>query len=256
MRHTRRETIRELLNNDGYVIAQELVAKFRVSSETIRRDLEKMEQEGDAQRVHGGAISVRRTVNESAYQLRQQDHAPEKHAIAKAAAAMISDGDTVLIAPGTTTLEVATFLHDKSNVTIITNSLPVAMELANSPGINVFCLGGHIRGDDYSASGVMAADNLDIFNADKLIMSIGGISPDRGLTDYRMEESALLRLFINKVDCVIGIADHSKFGVVSRYNICPAFRLKHLITDSGTPEILYKPYQESGLQVHVVPFDI
>jgi DeoR family fructose operon transcriptional repressor len=118
---------------------------------------------------------------------------------------------------------------------------------------SVFCLGGRVRGEDYSSSGVMSLDNLEIFNTNKLIMSIGGITPDRGLTDYRMDESALVRSFIDNADCVIGIADHSKFGVVSRYNICPAARLTHLITDSGTPEILYKPYQEAGVHVHVIP---
>ena len=83
-------------------------------------------------------------------------------------------------------------------------------------------------------------------------VGIGGITPDRGLTDYRMDESALLRTFIEKADCVIGIADHSKFGVVSVYNICPADKLSHLITDSGTPVELCKPFREMGVQVHIV----
>ncbi len=255
MRHARRESIKEILNSSGYVVAQELSIKFNVSSETIRRDLERLEQEGDAQRVHGGAISIRRYMNESAYQSREKEHAIEKHAIAEAAAKMVCEGDTVLIAPGTTTLEVASLLHDKNNVTVITNSLPIAMELANTPNINVFCLGGQVQGDDYSASGVMAVQNLEIFNVNKLILSIGGITPDKGLTDYRVNESAMIRYFIERVDCIIGVADHSKFGIVSRYIICPASRLDHLITDSGTPEIVYRPYQEAGVQVHVVHCD-
>ena len=95
-------------------------------------------------------------------------------------------------------------------------------------------------------------ENLGIFNVAKLIIGIGGITPERGLTDYRLDESALLRTFIEKADCVIGIADHSMFGVVSIYNICPADKLDHLITDSGTPVELCKPFREMGVQVHIV----
>ena len=160
--------------------------------------------------------------------------------------------DTVLIAPGTTTLEIASQLRQRVELTVITNSLPVAMELAGCPGISVFCLGGHLRGDDFSTSGITAMQNLNLFNANKLIIGIGGITPQRGLTDYRMDESALLRIFVEKADCVIGIADHSKFGVTAMYNICPANRLNHLITDSGTPEELYKPFSDMGVHVHIV----
>ncbi|MBQ3532490.1 MAG: DeoR/GlpR transcriptional regulator [Oscillospiraceae bacterium] len=252
MLHTRRESIKDMLNSAGFVNVQELVSRFQVSSETIRRDLEYLEKEGVVKRIHGGAVSVRPHASESAYQTRQQQHPGEKQAIARAAAELISDGDTVIIAPGTTALEVAGCLRGHKDLTVITNSLPVAMELANCPGVNLFCLGGHVRGDDFSTAGITAVENLMIFNASKLIIGIGGITPERGLTDYRMDESALLRTFIEKAQCVIGIADHSKFGVVSIYNICPADKLDHLVTDSGTPEELCRPYRDMGVTVHIV----
>ena len=252
MLHTRRECIKDMLNSAGFVNVQELVNRFQVSSETIRRDLEYLEKEGVLKRIHGGAVSVRPHANESAYHTRQQEHTSEKQAIARAAAELVCDGDTVLIAPGTTALEVAGCLKSRKGLTVITNSLPVTMELANCPNINLFCLGGHVRGDDFSTAGITAVENLGIFNVAKLIIGIGGITPERGLTDYRMDESALLRTFIEKADCVIGIADHSKFGVVSVYNICPADKLSHLITDSGTPVELCKPFREMGVQVHIV----
>ena len=255
MQHERREAIMQMLIDSDFVNAQELSVKFSVTSETIRRDLEYMEQMGYARRVHGGAVSVRRNVRESAFRLRQMEHTPEKRAIAAVAADLIEEGDTVLIAPGTTTRAVASFLRDKRDVTVITNSLPIAMDLAECDGISVFCLGGMIRPDDYSVSGSMALENLRLFNANKLIMGVGGITPERGVTDYRMDESALLRTFIDMTDCVIGMADCSKFGKVLRYNICPAAKLSHLVTDSETPEALYLPYEEAGVQVHVVPME-
>lgn len=253
MQHERRETIMQMLIDADFVNAQELSSKFEVTSETIRRDLEYLEQMGYARRVHGGAVSIRRNVRESAFRLRQLEHTPEKRAIAEAAASFIEDGDTVLIAPGTTTRAVATFLSEKHDVTVITNSLPIATDLADCEGLNVFCLGGFVRADDYSVSGAMALENLKVFNANKLILGVGGITPEHGVTDYRMDESALLRTFIEKADCVIGMADCSKFGKVLRYNVCPASGLDHLITDSETPENLFLPYREEGVQVHVVP---
>ena len=252
MQQLRRESIKELLHSTGFVNVQELVGQFGVSSETIRRDLETLEKEGVVHRVHGGAVSAQPLVRESAYTLRRQNHAPEKEAIARTAAGLIEDGDTVIIAPGTTTLHIAAHLRARTGLNVITNSLPIAMELAGCPGVRVFCLGGELRGDDFSTSGITAMQNLALFNAGKLLIGIGGISLQHGLTDYRMDESALLRSFVEKAECVIGIADHSKFGVTAMYNICPAERLDHLITDSGTPEELWQPFDRLGVQVHVV----
>jgi len=253
MHQKRQELILELLDGTGFVNAQDLAAQFNVTMETIRRDLKQMEQDGALRRIHGGAVSIRSGILELAYQRRQKDHAEEKHAIASVAAGMVNEGDTIIIAPGTTTLEVARCLHGKKDVTVITNSLPIAMDLADCEGLSVFCLGGVIHAADYSVSGVMSQDNLKMFNASKLITGVGGLTVKSGLTDYRMDESVLLRTFIDSVDCVIGIADRSKFGKVLRYNICPASMLTHLITDSGTPKELYLPYVEAGIQVHIAP---
>jgi len=252
MQQERHEIIRDILSRAGFVNVQELVAEFHVSSETIRRDLECMEKDGLLKRVHGGAVSAHPHISESAYQIRRNDHTQEKKAIAAAAAALVTDGDTLLIAPGTTTLEFSSFLRQRKNLTVITNSLPVASELANCPSIHVHFLGGSVQGEDYSTSGITAMENLDHFNPNKLIIGVAGITPEHGLTDYRSEESALLHLFTERVPCVIGIADHSKFGMVSTYNICSASRLTHLVTDPRTPDALSNPYKKMGVQVHVV----
>lgn len=252
MQQIRRENIKELLRSTGFVNVQEIAGQFGVTAETVRRDLEALERDGLVRRIHGGAVSTQPLIDESAYTLRQQYHTTEKQAIARTAADLIQDGDTVLIAPGTTTLMIARQLRARERLNVITNSLPVAMELADCPGVRVSCLGGHLCGEDYSTVGVTAMQNLELFNANKLIIGIGAISLQHGLTDYRMDESALLRFFVQKADCVIGIADHSKFGVTAMYNICPAERLTHLITDSGTPEELYTPFMQLGVQVHVV----
>ena len=252
MLHTRRESIKDMLDSSGFVNVQSLVNRFQVSSETIRRDLEYLEREGVVKRIHGGAVSIRPRTAESAYHTRQQLRPGEKLAIAQAAAELIEDGDTVLLAPGTTALEVAGFLRRRRDLTVITNSLPAAMELAICPTVELFCRGGRVRGDDFSTTGITAVEHLGMFNASKLVLGIGGITPECGLTDPHMDEAGLLRAFIDKAQCVIGMADHSKFGTVSVYNVCPAHRLTHLITDSGTPWDQCQPYRDLGVQVHVV----
>ena len=127
--------------------------------------------------------------------------------------------------------------------------MPVAMELADAEGVNIFFLGGFFRMDDYSVASNTSMDNLEMFNANKIITGIGGITVENGLTDYRVDESSLLRKLIEKADCVIGVADHSKFGKVLRYNICPASKFDYIITTDKTAEQQYAPLEKSGVRV-------
>lgn len=253
MQHTRHNSIKDLVVTTGFVNVQELAEKFGVTTETIRRDLEQLEREGLVRRVRGGAVSIQpvQVQNESAFTLRKESFAEEKQAIAELAAEMVYDGDTIIIAPGTTALEVAKKLKGKKDVTVITNSLPVAIELADVEGITVFCLGGFVKSEDFSVSGNISIDNLNMFNASKLITGVGGLTIENGLTDYRMDESSLLISFFDKTDIAIGVADHTKIGRVARYNICPAKRLDYLITADTTPASEIQAFEEIGVKVKV-----
>lgn len=256
MQSERHKSILNLLADTGFVNVVDLAGRFGVTTETIRRDLEKLEQDGLVKKVRGGAVSTQPRMQteqapmfESAYILRKEEHADEKAAIAAVAADMIDDGDTVILSQGTTSLAVAAMMHNKKDVTVITNSLPVAMELADCDGISIFLLGGFLRSEDYSVASNTSMDNLEMFNAGKIIAGIGGISIENGLTDYRMDESSLLRRLIDKADTVIGVADHSKFGKVLRYNICPASKFDCIITTSKTPEHQYAPFMKAGVKI-------
>ena len=253
MQHTRHSSIKDLVVTTGFVNVQELADKFGVTTETIRRDLEQLEKDGFVRRVRGGAVSIQpvQVQNESAFTLRKDSFADEKQAIAELAADMVNDGDTIIIAPGTTALEVARKLKGKKDVTVITNSLPVAIELADAEGITVFCLGGFVKSEDFSVSGNISIDNLNMFNASKLITGVGGLTIENGLTDYRLDESSLLISFFDKTDIAIGVADHTKIGRVARYNICPAKRLDYLITTDATPEPEIQAFEEIGVKVKI-----
>ena len=254
MQQARHAKIKELLAQTGFVNVQDLSDRLGVTTETIRRDLEQLEKDGSAKRVRGGAMSLlapARSQSESAYDLRKEENAEEKQAIARAAADLINEGDTVILSSGTTVLEVAKNLKGKKDVTVITNSLPVALELSDAEGISLFCLGGFVRSDDYSVAGNMSTENLRVFNPNKLVTGIGGLTVENGLTDYRMDESSLLREFFDRTEIAIGVADHSKFSKVARYNICPASRLDYLVTTDATPQAELSGLKEIGIKVVV-----
>ncbi len=255
MLHIRRETIKEMIAHDGSVNVQNLVKRFDVSVETIRRDLEALEKEGFLKRVYGGAVLTRPTVTEPAYFWRKEHNQREKVSIGEIAAGLIEDGDTVFLSYGTTTLEVARHMKYKKNVTVITNSVFIVMELANCRDITTYCLGGRVREGDMSTSGALAEQNMRFFNVNKVIAGVGGITPELGLMDTQMDESGLLQAYISSVGCIIAVCDHSKLGNVATYNICPANKLTHLVTDSGSPRGDLDAYRAMGISVHVAQLD-
>lgn len=252
MQHERHEIIKKMLEIEGLVSAQDLANRFNVSTETIRRDLESMEAAGLVQRVHGGAVSTMKHLNESAYQTRVREHHEEKRAIGQKAAEFIEDGDTVLIAPGTTTFEAATSLKDKKNLTIVTNSLQIATALSGNPDITLCFLGGQVDAKYYSVTGFIAADNLRYFNYDKLIMGIECITVEQGITDSRLGNALIHQKFTEYSPVIIGVTDSSKFGNVAKFNICPVSKLDYLITDDGINPKQKKLFKEQDVKLITV----
>ncbi|MDR0840054.1 MAG: DeoR/GlpR family DNA-binding transcription regulator [Christensenellaceae bacterium] len=251
MVHFRRETIKDIIHSDGVVTVKDLVQRFNVSIETIRRDLEYLEKHNCLQRIYGGAIALHPYEEEPNYRWRQEHNAQEKSCIAALAANLIEDSETVILTHGTTVLEVARHLNKKRNLTVITPSLPIAAEVVGYPGTYVYCLGGHLRADDLCTSGMLAEQSLHFLNADKLVLGVGGITADHGITDYNVDESTLLRKLLEISKTVIVVADHSKFGKIATCNICGSKDISYLITDSGTPKEAYAPFIAMGIQVLV-----
>lgn len=250
MSNRRKQQILSLLNSSGFLSAQDLAKHFNVSTETIRRDLVSMEEEGLLKKIRGGAVATTHTVSEIVYQNRKTLFPGEKREIARAAAELVKDGDTVIIMSGTTTLAMAEFLAEKKDLTVITNSILLAAELANYESINIHCLGGHVRNGNYSISGSLALQNAGIFNADKLITGVGGLTAEQGITDFILDEAMLLRCCMEAAAEVIALADHSKFDTSTMYNVCPAKRIQHLVTSSLVPSSTLEQYHKLGIQIH------
>ena len=249
MKDNRKQQILNLLTARGYTNVTELASRFNVTTETIRRDLNELEQENLVKRIHGGAIAAAKRSSELEYQNRGQYLMQEKKDIARKAAELINDGETVVITSGTTTQAMAEFLLRKKNLTVVTNSVLLCADLAAGQGIELFMLGGKVRNGNFSVSGPISIENLSVFNPDKTIIGIGGISLEKGLTDHRMDETLLTRSCLKAAGVTIGLADHSKFGTVTRYTIGPARMIQYLVTSDITPETVCEPYNREGIRV-------
>ena len=249
MKDNRKQQILNLLTARGYTNVTELASRFNVTTETIRRDLNELEQENLVKRIHGEAIAAAKRSSELEYQNRGQYLMQEKKDIARKAAELINDGETVVITSGTTTQAMAEFLLRKKNLTVVTNSVLLCADLAAGQGIELFMLGGKVRNGNFSVSGPISIENLSVFNPDKTIIGIGGISLEKGLTDHRMDETLLTRSCLKAAGVTIGLADHSKFGTVTSYTIGTARMIQYLVTSDITPETVCEPYNREGIRV-------
>ena len=253
MLYDRREQILTLLKKDGSVKVVDLVKRFGVSIETIRRDLEALEMEGFLRRVYGGAVRESRRSEETLLQERMVQNAAEKERIGKAAAAFVQDGDVIGIDVGTTTLEMARALLQRDlRIIVITNSIQIAATLSASEKIEVILIGGRVRHGELSVGGHMLTEaNMRLFQTDKLFLGVGGITDKFGITDFREEETAFRRIGIERTKEVYALADHSKFGVTAMYHVCDADRIHTVVTDAGTGRDMISALRMKGAQVFI-----
>lgn len=253
MLEIRRSKIIDKITDERMVKVTDLMKDFRVSMETIRRDLHYLEERGYLKRVYGGAVVHGLYGEEPSYERREIINFDEKRAIGVKAAELVNDGDTVIIDVGTTCLEVAKGLLRKKNLTVITNAMPIALEMMSHGNCRVIVLGGELRSGELATSGPMAAEQLQFFYANKLMLGVGGISPEHGVTDYHLEESKTRRIMIDRADEVIAVADYSKFGVTAMNCCCPIGRISTLVTDWSTPAQALVPHRAAGIEVISAP---
>lgn len=248
MLHERRDKIVQMISMDRMVKVSDLTKIFNVSIETIRRDLEYLEEHGYLNRVYGGAVVKSMYGLEPAYSAREIKNYIEKVAIGQKAIEFVEDGDTIEIDVGTTTLEFARALKGKKRVTVITNALQIAMALVDDENIRVIMLGGDVRKGELSTSGFLSEDGIGLFNVDKVFLGIGGITLEGGITDYHIEESNLRRHILKRTNKVIGLADYSKFGVTAMNEVCDLKKLNVIITDTKTDKLMVADIRNLGIK--------
>lgn len=228
----RREKIQEYLAIHQIARTADLCDLLDASDATVRRDLEWMEQKGILERTHGGAILSQRMILEQEYQQRAQHHPEEKRAIGELAASLIEEGDIVFINSGTTATQVLLHIRKNSNITVFTNNVSAVMELGE-PGFHYFLTGGEFQARSNSLAGRFALDNLGLVYANKTILGVDGISIKHGCTVPSNAEAEVVRRMIERTKgSIIIAADHSKWGVVSNFQIAAIDEIDTLVTDS------------------------
>lgn len=229
----RRERIQAYLATHNIVATSELCELLDVSEATVRRDLEWLEQEGIVERTHGGAILSQRLNLEQEYKQRAQRHPQEKRQIGALAASLIEDGDIVFINSGTTATQVIRHIRPDLDGTIITNNLIATLE-SGEVGFELILLGGIFQPKSNSVAGRYAIKNLSQVYADKAFIGVDGISPKHGCTVPTNAGAEIVRLMVERTQGTINIvADHSKWGVVSNFEIAPIDLIHRLIVDGG-----------------------
>lgn len=248
MLHDRRAKIVQMISIDKMVKVSHLTELFHVSIETVRRDLEYLEQKGYLNRVYGGAVAKNMFGMEPGYPFSQVQNFMQKAEIGEAACDLVKDGDTILIDIGSTALEFAKCIKGKKRLTVLTNSIQIAMTLVEDPNIRMILMGGEVRRGEYSTFGFMTEEAMDLFHVDKAFLGIGGITKEC-ITDYHMEEANFKRHMLKRTDCVIGLADASKFGIIAWNRVCNTKEIQILVTDSKAPLDYVQEFENTGLQV-------
>lgn len=240
---TRANRIMELLRRTGTAQASTISELLQVSLVTVRKDLQRMEDKGLLHRIHGGA-AIRDV--QAAYDPRMS--AMEK--IAEAAAREIKAGDCVIMNAGNTTLLTARKLLERKGITVITNSIAIARELVQQVGIKLIFLGGEVNAEAVFTYGWDAVTQLEQYKANKLILSVSGLSCSSGLTTRHMEAADLLRRMIARTETVIAVADDTKIGFESFYHVGDLKAVDKLITNvtADTEQELEK-IQAMGIHV-------
>ena len=236
------------------VRGEELARRFGVSLETIRRDLLLLEERGLARRIFGGATTAGGRTVEPPYEERSVARRPQKQAMAKIAAGLICDGDTVIFDVGTSVLEVARALPADLHCRVLTNSILVANELAGRPRSEVLLSGGRVREGDLALSGPDAIGFFQNYYADRVFLGSGGVDSSAGLTDFHLDEIAVRKLLIERsAECFV-LADSSKIGHIAVGRVCPLTALTAVITDDGADPEAVKALRDAGSEVLIAPF--
>ncbi len=248
----RLDRIRQILLSQGAVRVAALSRELDVSEVTIRSDLARLEQEGFARRTHGGAVLARGTRFERPFAEQEARFREEKQRIGAAAAALIEDGDTIILDVGTTTTEIARHLPPVTNLVVVTSALNIALELERHPGVTVVVTGGTLRPMQHSLVNPLATILLAQINADKLFLGCNGVSADKGITNSNLQEAEVKRAMIAAAKRVIVVADSSKIGAVAAAHVAPISVVHQLITDDHADEAEVERLRQRGIDVRTV----
>ena len=247
----RRRKIVELVNERLSIRVTELSEIFSVTEETIRRDLEKLEQEKLLMRSHGGAVSMEKEPTDIPFIVREVTNAEQKKAIAREAVKHIQAGEQIILDGSTTAWYMAAQLPDMP-LTVITNSIKVALELSKKEQIKVISTGGVLLSKSLSYVGPLAERSLDRYYVNKLFLSCKGVDVVSGLSDANEWQALLKKQMMDISSEVTLLVDSSKFGVKTFAHIANLDQIHHVITDENIPIEYENWFQEKNISFKAV----
>lgn len=253
----RRDRMLALLREQDFVRVAELAERFDVSEVTVRGDLDALQARGQLRRVRGGAVPRAAAPAERRFEEAEVAAAGQKRAIALAAAAMVSDGDTIVLDVGTTTTAVAQALAERtelSDVTVFTSSLTIALALESAdPRLTVVVTGGTLRSKQHSLVEPLAGLVLGSINAGTAFIGCNGVDIERGVTNVNLPETEIKRMILRASQQRVVCADSSKLGQVALAHVCDLDDVDLLITDDRADPDLIAALRETGLEVVLAP---
>ncbi|WP_088071684.1 DeoR/GlpR family DNA-binding transcription regulator [Gottfriedia luciferensis] len=226
----RQQKIIELLKINNVLKITELTEALNISIDTLRRDLNLLEKQGKIEKIYGGAKLAESKFFESSMEERMVSHLEEKEQIAQKCAEHIEDGDCIYLDSGTTTLQIAKYIKEKKNLTVVTNSIPIINELLNS-SIELIIIGGKIRRHEQSVVTYDYLFNFSELNILKAFICASGITIEKGISDYNFEEAITRKKIIELSNITYIAADSTKFGKNVTVQIAPLEKVDYIITD-------------------------
>ncbi len=249
----RRSRILEELKRMNLVRVSELSKKFGVSSVSIRRDLQELEEMGLLKRIQGGAINVLLNNLTPPLAQRMEFSNEKKERIGRVAASLVKPGDRLIIDSGTTTLRVAKCIANRmseiQSLSIITGFLPIVRELGHWSGVHLILLGGIYLPEYDLVVGPPAIEQLKGLHAEKMFLGTDGLTLQQGLTTANLLEAEVARAMVRAADKVIVVTDSSKIGMIGLATIMPIDRIHTLITDTDAPSDFVTMLQDQGVEV-------
>ena len=248
----RRHLIMTYLEDNKSATVEELAKNFDVSTMTIRRDLQYLEDNNLIVRTHGGAILNTKLDIEIPLKEKRVRNKEEKKRIAQYAVSLVKDGQTILLDAGTTTMEIAKRLKDKKDLTIVTSDVFIAGYLARNHKFRVFCTGGHVQNMVGACIGPGTSEFLRNINVDISFIGTSSIDLEKGITTPTFEKADVKKQMIKAAGKSVLVTDSSKFGITKFAKICDLEDFDLIITDNKLPASILKELEKLEINIKLV----
>jgi len=245
---SRQARLREMIRKNGAARVEDICQELGASPATVRRDLEVLEQQGQLRRVHGGAVSIESRLEEPLFDDKTNLAAREKSLIAEYAASMIKEGDTVYLDGGSTVLQLARLLVNRTDITVVTNSLRAAIELSGR-GPRLILIGGELRRLSETMVGTLTPGLIDQLNFDLAFMGTMGIAVEEGLTTSDPAEAFTKRAAMKRARMVVLLSDSGKVGQTSFAKAGNAADIHVFVTDKKLKPETARQFRKLNVQV-------